>query len=89
MNKTNMEITKHEFRNGVEYWEVKNPRGYSARWGDVFLKDGELTCKCVQFEKYGKDGNGCEHSKHINYQLMHVEKREDYKSFQAEKWGYK
>lgn len=59
-----MNITKHEIKDGIEYWEVVNPKAYSARYGDVYKNGNEIFCKCVQWEKY-------DHCTHVDFVLGH------------------
>lgn len=57
-----MKLLKTEIREGKKYWEVENPRGFSARWGDVYqYDDGSLVCRCIQFQEY----NHCSHADFI------------------------
>jgi len=59
-----MEIRKHTKENGVEYFEVVNPRAYSARYGDVYKTKDSIYCKCIQWTKY-------DHCSHVDFILGH------------------
>jgi hypothetical protein len=57
-----MKILQHTIKDGVEYWEVINPKGYSAQYGDVFKTENDIYCQCIQWKKYG-------HCSHVDFVL--------------------
>lgn len=59
-----MKILQHIIKGELEYWEVINPKGYSARYGDVFKIKDDISCRCIQWKKYG-------HCSHVDFVLGH------------------